>query len=101
MPFRMEKGSPQLFVRRLRLTGEEKQDREIIDNLTRSLRHRAHLSQEELAKKIGVSQPRIAQLETKDYREPMTLKRLAEIARECGFDVHIEFKEKAKEESPE
>ena len=98
MKSRLEKG---VFIRECRLTGDEKRDREIMDNLVRSLRSCARLSQPELGSRIGVSQPRISQHESGEPTQnaPITLKRLVAIARECGYDVRIAFEEKKNSES--
>lgn len=53
-----------------------------------------NLSQKELAAKLGISQAMVSKLESGDYNP--TVKMLYEIAQKLGFELEIEFREKAE-----
>jgi len=58
-------------------------------DMLEQMRERAKLTQEELAKRLGISASRVSQLESGTLRDAPSLKMLARFARECGQSVDI------------
>ena len=63
-----------------------------IAKLLEELRHKAGLTQAELAKKTGVSQPMIARLERGDQDRVPTLHTINKIFRSLGYEVDLVIK---------
>jgi predicted transcriptional regulator len=63
-----------------------------IANLLEELRHKAGLTQADLAKKTGVSQPMIARLERGDQDRVPTLHTINKIFRSLGYEVDLVVK---------
>ncbi len=63
-----------------------------VSRLTRKARQQAHLSQEEVAKIAGTSQPAVARLESGRSKISPTLDVLARVARATGKKLVISFK---------
>ena len=75
----------------IRVFYEEEKAKTEIAMAVQASRFRAHLTQQELAKKIGTSQSVIARIESgKDSRTP-TLSLLARIAAACGGAFQLKF----------
>ncbi len=66
-----------------------------IAHLVSDLRSRVHISQAELAKKAGVSQPMIARLEKGDHRRTPTFDTIDKILKVLGYTMSINV-QKAK-----
>ncbi|WP_044558542.1 helix-turn-helix domain-containing protein [Azospirillum sp. B4] len=60
--------------------------------LIRHARQAAELSQTELANRLGVSQPRISDLESGRGTEGVTYALLLRVIRACGFEPHFRFR---------
>ncbi len=56
-------------------------------DLVREARKRAGLTQAELARRVGSTQPAIARLES--GRVQPTFDRVVELLKACGFDLHV------------
>jgi transcriptional regulator with XRE-family HTH domain len=63
--------------------------------LIKKIRKQQDMSQVELAKKIGVTQSRIAQIESKIGTIKVTLEVLLNILRKLGYEYHISIKKVA------
>lgn len=60
-------------------------------HLTRQMRHEAGLSQAQLAAKLGITQPVVARLESRDPQRLPTLDTVAKVAAACGRRMVIHF----------
>jgi ribosome-binding protein aMBF1 (putative translation factor) len=82
----------------IRFYYEQEKAKEQMAAAIHSARMRAHLSQAELAEKIGTTQSAIARLEGSSGRGIPSLPILSKIAKACGgiFKIEIEFRRAAR-----
>ena len=78
---------------RVRAFYEEEKAKTLIAQTVYEARKHAHLTQGELAKKVGTHQSAIARLESSQNERVATMPLLAKIARACGgvFEIGIRF----------
>ena len=69
---------------------EEEYKNLIISEKIAELRHKAHLTQEELAKKVRTTKSAISRYERNDY-QGYSVSLLQRIASACGADLRISF----------
>lgn len=62
-------------------------------SLIREMRERAELTQRDLARKVGTTQPYLSDLERGTGLQGPTYLMLTNIARACGFSLRIEYNE--------
>jgi len=68
--------------------------------VVRNARNAAGYSQAQLARRMGVSQPRISSIERADGTDGPTLAMLLRVADACGLELHLDFRVKTMTTSP-
>jgi DNA-binding XRE family transcriptional regulator len=70
---------------------EKEYENLVISEKIAELRHKAHLTQEELAKKVSTTKSAICRYESNEY-QGYSVSLLKKIASACGADLQISFK---------
>ena len=69
---------------------EQEYENLVISEKIAELRHKAHLTQEELAKKVRTTKSAISRYESNDY-QGYSITLLQKIASACGADLRVSF----------